>query len=179
MSVCAFVHREPLPHHLLRDLRLCHVELVLDVHRREIEVAREVEIHLQVHRAVAGVRRLEVQQAVHPRKLLLDWRRDGRRNVFRGCTGVDGRDLDRGRGNCGIAIDRQGPEGERSQQNDHHRDHAREDGPPDEEVADLGGFGHGFGLTRAVSRIGGAADGGATNTLSLFFSVRVESSSGR
>ena len=99
--------RDPLPHDLLRQLRLGQIDLVLDVNRREVEVPREVEVHLQVHRPVAGVRRLEVQQAVESGELLLDRRRDRGGDVLRGGPRIHRRDLDRRRGDRGIPVDRQ------------------------------------------------------------------------
>ena len=74
MSVCAFVIVIPCRAHLLGQLRLGQLDRVLHVDRREVLVPREVEVDLQVHRPVAGVGRLVVEQAVEPGELLLDRR---------------------------------------------------------------------------------------------------------
>src|SRR5207237_431925 len=62
----ALLHRDPVTHDLLGQLRLGERDLVLHVHRREVRVARDVEVDRQVHDAGARVRRLEVQQPVEP-----------------------------------------------------------------------------------------------------------------
>src|SRR4029077_6648936 len=84
---------DALTHDLLGELGRGEVHLILDVDRREVEVAGEVEVDLQVHRPVAGVGRLEVQEAVQSRQLLLDGRCDGRGDVLGGGAGIGRRHL--------------------------------------------------------------------------------------
>src|SRR6266516_6443535 len=147
----ALLHRDPVAHDLLGQLRLGERDLVLYVHRREVRVARDVEVDRQVHDAVARIRRLEVEQAVEPRELLLDRRGDGRGDVLRRRARVHRLHLDLGRRERRVAVYREPAEREQPQQHDHDRDHAREDRAPDEDVANLRRVAHGVLRAAAVS----------------------------
>src|SRR2546426_632685 len=92
----ALPHGDPVAHDLLRQLRFRERDLVLHVHRREVRVARHVEVDRQVHDAVARVRRLEVEQPLEPQQLLFDRRGDRRGDVLRRRAGVHGLHLDLG-----------------------------------------------------------------------------------
>src|SRR5881296_3902263 len=150
----ALLHRDAVAHHLLRQLRLGERDLVLHVHRCEVRVPRDVKIDRQVHDAGARVRRLEVEQAVEPRELLLDRRGNGSGDVLRGRARIHRLHLDLGRRERRIAVHRERAEREQPEQHDHDRDDAREDRAPDEDVADLRPVAHGVLRAAPLSAAG-------------------------
>src|SRR2546422_357532 len=150
----ALRRRDPVAHALLGQLRLGERDLVLHVHRREVRVARDVEIDRQVHDAGARVRRLEIEQPVEPRELLLDRRGHGCRDVLRRGARVHGLHLDLGRRKRRVTVHRERAEREQPQQHDDDRDDAREDRAPDEDVANLRRVAHGVLRAALLSAAG-------------------------
>ena len=126
-----------LPAHLLRKLRLGHLDGILHVHRGDVLVPIDVEVDLEVHHPGAGVRRLVVEQPVEPGELLLDRRGDRLGYILRGRAGIGRAHLHGRRGDLGIARHRQTAQREQPQEDDDDGDHRRQHRTADEEVADL------------------------------------------
>src|SRR4029077_17509950 len=126
-----FLDRDAVAYHLLGQLRLRAGDLVLYVYRRQIRVARDIEVDRQVHDPVARIRRLEVQQPLHARQLLLDRSCYRVGHVLRGRTWVGGLHLDFWRCERRITVDCEPGEGEKPEQHDDDRYDGGENRAPD------------------------------------------------
>ena len=115
-------------------MRLGDADRVLDVDRREILVARDVEVDREVHHPVARVRRLVVEESIETGELLLDRRCDGVRHVLCARAGVDRDYLNcRGR-DLGVAVHRQREHRDHAEEGDGDGDHHRQHWTPHEQV---------------------------------------------
>ena len=128
MSAFALTTVTPIWRVASRSCELRELHRVLDVHRREVLAARDVECDLQRHRPVARVGRREVQHALEAGELLLDRRGDRLGDVLRGGAGIHGRNGDARRGDLRIARDRQQPNREHAEQREADRQHGGKDG---------------------------------------------------
>ncbi len=149
------LHDDAVAAHRLGKLRSGERHLILHVHCGEILIARDVERHLQAHRAVARARGLIVEKPRNACELLLDRRGDGGRDIERGSARIVRVHLHHRRCHVRIARDRKVRKREQSEQHDDDRDDGREDRTSDEEIANLLGLLSDYFLcARLVQRIG-------------------------
>ena len=121
------------------QLRQRHIHRVLHVHGREILIAPDVEIDRQTHRAVAGVRRLVVQQPIETRELLFDGCGHGRGHVGGAGARIERTHLYGGRRDLRVSADRQRLYGKETEQRDDHGDHRSQHRTTHEQIFALAG----------------------------------------
>ena len=101
---------------LLRQPRLRRRDPVLGEHVGRVLVDADLEVDVELHAAVAGVRRLHVDHAVDAVDFLLDRRRHRLLDRHRGSARVVRRDADRRRRQEGVLLDGETGEAEQSHQ---------------------------------------------------------------
>jgi hypothetical protein len=129
------LHRDALRDHFLGQARLGLRHAVLGEGVGGVQIGADLEGHVELHAAVAGVQRLHVEHVVHAVDLLLDGRGHRLLDHLGAGARVGGGDLDVGRGELRILLDGQLEQGGDPDQHDQDRDHHGHDGPADEELA--------------------------------------------
>ena len=119
----------------LRQARLRRRDAVLGEDVGDVLVGADLEVDVELHAAVAGVRRLHVDQPVHAVDFLLDRGRHRLLHRLGGRARIVGRHADVGRGEERILLDRQPGDGDRTQHDGQDRDDDRDDRTADEELA--------------------------------------------
>ena len=114
------------------------VDPVLDVDRREVGVARDLEVDVDRRDPAVGARGLHVRHALDAVHDLLDRRGDGALDRLRVGARVEGRDRHRRRRQLGVARDRKPRDADRSREDDQERADRRQDRPADEDVGGQG-----------------------------------------
>ena len=117
-----------------RQARLRRRDAVLGQDVGDVLVGADLEVDVELHAAVAGVRRLHVDQAVDAVDLLLDRGRHRLLHRLGGGAGVGGGHADVGRRQERILLDRQPGDGDQPEHDGQDRDDDGDDRPPDEEV---------------------------------------------
>ncbi len=126
-------HTNPRLLYLRRQQRCRQLQLVLDLHLRDVRIRAGLEG--QRGRGLAGVvaRGGQVQQVIDPAHLLLDHLDDRVLDGRRRGAGITRRDLDRRRCDRRILLDGQSRDRQRAREHDQNRDDDRKDRPGDEE----------------------------------------------
>ena len=119
---------------LLRQARLRRRYAVLREDVRDVLVGPDLEIDVEQHPPVAGVRRLHVDQAVDAVDFLLDRGRHRLLDRLGRGAGIGGGDADVRRGEERILLDRQPGDRDHTEQDGQDRDDDRDDRPADEEL---------------------------------------------
>ncbi len=127
------LHRDALPLYFRRQQRQRDRDLVLRLHRRQIDIRTQFVRHVDRQRAVVRAARKEVQHAIQAYKLLLDRLRYGLFEILRISAAILRSDL-YNRGHH-LRISRYGQIGNSNsaQYDEDDRDHHREDGTIDKE----------------------------------------------
>ena len=127
------VDRDAEAAHLLGQARLRHRHAVVDVHRRDVGIAPQLEGDGQAHLPVVGAGRGHVEHALGAVHLVLDGQREGALDHVGTGAVVAGRDLNGGRHDRGELGDRQQRDRDGTGQRDQDRHHRGEDRAVDEE----------------------------------------------
>ncbi len=131
-------HADALLLHLLRQQRRGELQLVLDLHLRDVRIGALLERDGDGHVAVAVALGGDVAQAVQPIELLFDDLHHGVLHGLRRGAGVVDLDRDGRRRDGRILADRQRADRQRARQHDHHRDDPGEDRAFDKEAGHRG-----------------------------------------
>src|SRR5207253_2314687 len=120
--------------HLLRQARLSRRDPVLRQHVCRVLVDTDFKVDIELHAAVAGVRRLHVDHLIDAVHFLLDGRRYRLFHRHRGSARVGRRDSDGRRRQEWVLLDGETLEAEQSHQNHQDRNDDGDDKPADEKV---------------------------------------------
>ena len=119
---------------LLRQPRLSRRDPVLGQHVGRVLVDADFEVDVELHAAVAGVRRLHVNHLVDTVHFLLDGCRYRLLDRHRGSARVGRRDADGRRRQEWILLDGETLEAEQSHQDQQDRNDDSDDGPADKKI---------------------------------------------
>ena len=126
--------RDTLLDHLLRQARLSRRDPVLREHVGRVLVDADFKVDVELHAAVAGVRRLHVDHLIDAVDFLLDGRRYRLLHRHRRSARVGRRDSDGRRRQEWVLLDGETLEAEQPHQNQQDRNDDSDDGPADEKV---------------------------------------------